>query len=173
MNEGTHLIRPDQYLGEGTRFRLGDVEFIITYLGAVHCDGDLALYIKPDRVLFSGDVVFSDVIPFLDGADTRDWLNVLERMDREELVALVPGHGAMVEDPRQAVEFTRHYLAYLRLRMGEAVQGMVPFEKAYDGTDWSRFEQSPGFAEANRNNALQVYRSIEAEMLREKSSHAE
>jgi glyoxylase-like metal-dependent hydrolase (beta-lactamase superfamily II) len=172
INEGTHLVPPDQYLGEGTRFRLGDVEFIITYLGAAHSDGDLSLYINPDRVLFSGDVVFNGMVPFLRDADTRHWLKVLQRMDREKLTALVPGHGAQAEDPRQAVDLTRRYLEYLRLTMGEAVQGLVSFDEAYDGTDWSSFDQLPGFSEANRRNAYQVYLSLEAEMLGEKSSPA-
>ena len=101
VNENTHLISPDQYLGEGTRFRLGDVEFIITLLGAAHSDGDLAMYVGPDRVLFSGDVVFNELVPFLGDADTRHWLKVLERMDREKLTALVPGHGPMVQRSAQ------------------------------------------------------------------------
>jgi glyoxylase-like metal-dependent hydrolase (beta-lactamase superfamily II) len=172
VNEGTRLVPPDQYLGEGTRFRLGDVEFIITLLGAAHSDGDLALYIAPDRVLFSGDVVFSGLVPFLGDADTRHWLKVLERMDREKLAALVPGHGPMVDDPRKAVDFTRRYLEYLHLTMGAAVQGLVPFDQAYAAVDWSGFEELSAFAEANRHNAYQVYLSLEAEMLGETSSPA-
>jgi glyoxylase-like metal-dependent hydrolase (beta-lactamase superfamily II) len=169
VNESTHLIPPDQYLGEGTRFRLGDVEFIITFLGAAHSDGDLALYVGPDRVLFSGDVVFNELVPFLGDADTRHWLKVLERMDREQLAALVPGHGPVSSEPRKAIDFTRRYLEYLRKTMGAAVQGLVAFDEAYANVDWSGFDMLPAFAEANRRNAYQVYLSLEAEMLREKS----
>jgi glyoxylase-like metal-dependent hydrolase (beta-lactamase superfamily II) len=169
VNESTHLIPPDQYLGEGTRFRLGDVEFIITLLGAAHSDGDLALYVGPDRVLFSGDVVFNELVPFLGDADTRHWLKVLERMDREKLAALVPGHGPESNEPHRAIDFTRRYLKYLRKTMGAAVQGLVAFDEAYANVDWSGFDMLPAFTEANRRNAYQVYRSLEAEMLREKS----
>ncbi len=169
VNEGTHLVPPDQYLGEGTRFRLGDVEFIITFLGAAHSDGDLALYISPDRVLFSGDVVFNGLLPLLGDADTRHWLKVLERMDRERLTALVPGHGPVSDDPGKAIDFSRRYLEYLRQTMGTAVQGLTPFDQAYADVDWSGFEHLPAFAEANRRNAYQVYLSLEAEMLREKA----
>jgi glyoxylase-like metal-dependent hydrolase (beta-lactamase superfamily II) len=169
VNDNTRLVSPDQYLGEGTRFRLGDVEFIITLLGAAHSDGDLAMYVVPDRVLFSGDVVFNDLVPFLGDADTRHWLKVLARMDREQLAALVPGHGAMVNDSHKAINFTRRYLKYLRKTMGAAVQGLVPFDEAYAAVDWSSYDELPAFSEANRRNAYQVYLSMEAEMLREKS----
>jgi glyoxylase-like metal-dependent hydrolase (beta-lactamase superfamily II) len=169
VNENTRLVTPDEYLGEGTRFRLGDVEFIITLLGAAHSDGDLRS-VAPDRVLFSGDIIFNELVPFLGDADTRHWLKVLERMDREQLAALVPGHGPMFKDPRKAIDFTRRYLEYLRETMGAAVRELVPFDAAYAGLDWGGFEQLPAFAEANRRNAYQVYLSIEAEMLGEKPS---
>jgi len=167
VNENTRLIPPDQYLGEGTRFRLGDVEFIITLLGAAHSDGDLAMYVVPDRVLFSGDVVFNDLVPFLDDADTRHWLKVLARMDKEKLEVLVPGHGAMAGDSHEAIRFTRRYLKYLRKTMGAAVKEFVPYDEAYAAVDWSGYDELPGFSEANRRNAYLVYLSVEAEMLRE------
>jgi glyoxylase-like metal-dependent hydrolase (beta-lactamase superfamily II) len=121
-------------------------------------------------VLFSGDIVFNQLVPFLGDADTRHWLKVLERMDRERLTALVPGHGPVSRDPRRAINFSRRYLAYLRETMGAAVQGLIAFDEAYAGVDWNGFDMLPAFAEANRRNAYQVYRSLEAEMLREKTS---
>jgi glyoxylase-like metal-dependent hydrolase (beta-lactamase superfamily II) len=165
VNENTRLVYPDQYLDEGTRFQLGDVEFIVTMIGSAHSDGDLTLYVAPDRVLFSGDVIFEGRVPFLGDSNTRYWLKVLERMEKEKLVALVPGHGGVANDPDEAVALTRRYLAYLRESMAAAVEEFVPFNEAYAEVDWSEFADLPAFAEANRRNAYQVYLSLEAEML--------
>ncbi len=165
VNETTRLVYPDRYLAEGTNFRLGDVDFTITMVGAAHSDGDLTLFVEPDRVLFSGDVIFEGRVPFLGDANTRHWLRVLERMEREQLVALVPGHGSVAADPNAAVRLTRRYLAFLRERMGNAVEEFIPFSEAYNATDWSEFADLPAFAEANRRNAYQVYLSMEAEAL--------
>ena len=165
VNETTRLVYPDQYLSEGTSFRLGDVEFIVTMVGAAHSDGDLTLFVEPDRVLFSGDVIFEGRVPFLGDANTRHWLRVLERMEREQLVALVPGHGSVAADPNAAVGLTRRYLAFLREQMGSAVEDFIPFNEAYEATDWGDFEELPAFEEANRRNAYQVYLSMEAEAL--------
>jgi glyoxylase-like metal-dependent hydrolase (beta-lactamase superfamily II) len=165
VNETTRLVYPDKYLSEGTNFRLGDVEFIVTMVGAAHSDGDLTLFVEPDRVLFSGDVIFEGRVPFLGDANTRHWLRVLERMEREQLVALVPGHGSVAADPNAAVGLTRRYLAFLRKQMGSAVEDFIPFNEAYEATDWSDFEELPAFEEANRRNAYQVYLSMEAEAL--------
>ncbi|UCC56845.1 MAG: MBL fold metallo-hydrolase [Gammaproteobacteria bacterium] len=165
VNENTRLVYPDRYLDEGTIFRLGDVEFIVTVIGSAHSDGDLTLYVAPDRVLFSGDVIFEGRIPFLGDANTKHWLKVLERMEKEKLVALVPGHGAAANNPDEAIALTRRYLAYLRDTMRAAVEDFVPFSEAYAEIDWSEFEELPAFEAANRRNAYQVYLSLEAEML--------
>ena len=165
VNGDTRLVYPNRYLGEGMQFRLGDVEFIISVVGNAHSDGDLTLYVMPDRVLLSGDIIFEGRIPFVGDANTRHWAQVLERMETEQLVALIPGHGSVAENPNDAISLTRRYLAFLRNQMSLAVEEFVPFDEAYAAVDWSGFEQFPAFEEANRRNAYQVFLSIEAEML--------
>ena len=165
VNEDTRLVYPDQYLKQGKKFRLGDVDFVVTVVGNAHSDGDLTLYVEPDRVLFSGDIIFEGRLPYLGDANTRRWVEVLERMEREKLVALVPGHGGVAKDPNEAIGLTRRYLVFLREKMKLAVEDFVPFKEAYDAIDWSDYEDLPAFAEANRRNAYQVYLSMEAEML--------
>jgi glyoxylase-like metal-dependent hydrolase (beta-lactamase superfamily II) len=165
VNDNTRLVYPDQYLGEGMQFHLGDVEFVITVVGNAHSDGDLTLFVEPDRVLFSGDIIFEGRVPFLGDSNTRHWVQILERMEKEQLVALVPGHGGVAERPNEAISLTRRYLVYLREKMGEAANDFVPFGHAYEEIDWSGFDHLPAFEEANRRNAYQVYLSMEAEML--------
>jgi glyoxylase-like metal-dependent hydrolase (beta-lactamase superfamily II) len=167
VNAQTRLVIPSRYLAEGMQFRLGDVDFTVTSVGKAHSDGDLTLYVTPDRVLFSGDIIFEGRVPFLGDSDTRNWVAVLERMEREQLAALVPGHGAAAADPNEAISLTRRYLTYLRQQMGAAASDFIPFNEAYANTDWTTFEDLPAFAEANRRNAYQVYLSLEAELLDE------
>jgi glyoxylase-like metal-dependent hydrolase (beta-lactamase superfamily II) len=167
VNENTRLVYPDKFLREGTRFRLGDVNFIATYVGNAHSDGDLTLYVEPDRVLFSGDIIFEGRVPFVGDANTRLWVQVLERMEREQLVALVPGHGGVAANPNDAISLTRRYLSFLRESMRAAVNDFIPFSEAYEAIDWTEFRELPAFAEANRRNAYQVYLSLEAELLAE------
>ena len=167
VNETSRLVAPDRYLEEQESFKLGEVRFTLTPVGAAHSDGDLTLYVEPDRVLFSGDIIFEGRIPFLGDANSRHWLEVLERMESQQLAALVPGHGTAAADPDHAVSQTRRYLSFLREKMGESADELVPFDEAYQAVDWSGFADLPAFAEANRRNAYQVYLSMEAESLSE------
>lgn len=165
VTDDTRLVYPDVIVETSSEFRLGEVTFALSYLGAAHSDGDLALFVEPDRVLFSGDIIFEGRIPFVGDADTRHWLRTLDRMHDRGLVALVPGHGPVSDDPSRMISLTREYLSYLRRSMGGAVEEFIPFDEAYSATDWSRYRALPAFEAANRVNAYQVYLSLEAEAL--------
>ena len=165
VNEQTYIVKPDHYVDKTEKFTLGGVTFELSVVGDAHSDGDLTVYVEPDRVLYSGDVIFEGRIPYLGSANTRHWLEVLERMNSSHLAALVPGHGAIKQAPVSAIGFTYRYLAFMREKMGAAVDELMPFDEAYAAIDWSQFSHMPAFEAANRRNAYQVYLSMEAEML--------
>jgi glyoxylase-like metal-dependent hydrolase (beta-lactamase superfamily II) len=165
VNEATRLVRPDVIVDKTRTFELGGVTFRLDYLGKAHSDGDLSMFVSPDRVLLSGDIIFEGRVPFVGDADTKRWLMALEKMETDELTALIPGHGPAAKRPNEALAQTREYLAYLREVMGQAVEVMQDFDSAYAAADWSRFKQMPAFEAANRRNAYQVYLSMERESM--------
>ncbi len=165
VNEQTHLVLPDTSISSSSEFMLGGLTFTMNFMGKAHSDGDLTLLVEPDKVLFSGDIIFRGRIPFVGSADSKKWLQTLTRLETNGLSALVPGHGPASTDPKNTISLTRRYLAYLRETMGNAVDEFTPFDEAYAGVDWSEFENLPAFKEGNRINAYQVYLSMEAESL--------
>lgn len=164
VNEHTRLVEPDRYLSEGMEFSLGGVDFLINVVGGAHSDGDLTLYVKSDRVLLSGDIIFEGRIAYIGDANTKHWLETLRQMETAELVALIPGHGPAADEPNKAITMTRRYLAFMREKMGAAVDQLTPFDQAYSQVDWSEFEDLPAFDAANRRNAYAVYLSMEQEL---------
>ena len=165
VNDDTHLVFPDTTIEKSTRFTLGNCQFTLNYMGKAHSDGDMTMLVEPDKVLFSGDIIFQERIPFVGNADSRQWLETLTRLETGGLTALVPGHGPASTQPANTISLTRRYLAFLRQEMGKAVDDFIPFDEAYAATDWSAFENLPAFEAGNRINAYQVYLSMEAELL--------
>jgi len=165
VDDDTRLISPDVYIDKSMAFTLGGVEFNVTHLGDAHSDADLMLYVLPDRVLLSGDIIFEGRVPFVGSANTKNWLKTLEKLETDNVQALIPGHGPAASEPRKAITLTREYLAFLRESMGEAVEEMMSFSEAYAEIDWSAFSDLPAFDAANRRNAYQVFLSLEAEAL--------
>jgi glyoxylase-like metal-dependent hydrolase (beta-lactamase superfamily II) len=167
VNEDTRLVLPDTTVDESYNFSLGGIDFTINYLGKAHSDGDLTMLVEPDRVLFSGDIIFEGRIPFVGNADSKKWLDTLTKLETGGLTALVPGHGPASTNPGETISLTRRYLAYMRKVLGEGIEELMPFDEVYEAADWSEFEDLPAFEEGNRINAYQVYLSMEAELLEE------
>lgn len=165
VNENTRIVLPDITVEKSKTFTLGGITFTINYMGKAHSDGDLTLLVEPDKVLFSGDIIFEARIPFVGNADSKKWLKTLTKLETDGLAVLVPGHGPASKDPKNTISLTRKYLAFLRESMGAAVDEFIPFDEVYANTDWSQFKDLPAFDAGNRINAYQVYLSMEAELL--------
>lgn len=163
VNERTRLVVPDLIIEKTMKFKHGGLSFTLDVLGAAHSDGDLTLYVEPDRVLFTGDIIFEGRIPYLGDSNTKNWFLTLQQLETTKLVGLIPGHGPAAKNPNKAISHTRNYLQKVRTVMGKAVANFEDFAVAYDRTDWSEFEKLPAFEQANRRNAYQVFLSMEQE----------
>lgn len=165
VNDNTRLVAPDRMIDQSMTIEGQQVTLTINYLGKAHSDADLTVYVEPDQVFITGDVIFEGRIPFVGDSDSKAWLETLNAMaGKEGINALIPGHGGLAKDPEQAIRLTRDYLAYLREKLAEGVDQLMGFDALYDSIDWSRFEDLPAFELGNRVNAYQVYLALEKEM---------
>jgi glyoxylase-like metal-dependent hydrolase (beta-lactamase superfamily II) len=160
---GTRLVEADTWLAGSASFDVGGMRFEAMQVGPAHTVEDLAVYFPDEGVLFSGDLVFRGRVPYVGDADSRRWIESLDRLLALPATVIVPGHGPHSTQPRADLQLTRDYLAYLRQAMGRAARELTPFDEAYAATDWSRFESLPLFGAANRMNAYNTYLLMEQE----------
>lgn len=169
VNQQTHLVPADRWLtfepGKNIPFTMGGMHFRLIDSSGAHSPEDIMMFVDEERVLFAGDLFFTGRIPFVGGADSKVWLQAMDRMLATDPVVVVPGHGKMSSQPLQDMQLTREYLIFLRQQMGAAVNELATFDEAYDKVDWSRFEKYPAFHEANRINAYGTYLLMEKESL--------
>lgn len=165
VDETTQVIAPDRLLSGDVDFAMGGVHFSLRYVGPAHSAEDLAMYVREDRVLYAGDLVFKGRIPFVGDADSKSWLASLDKLLAFDAKTLVPGHGGVSRNAKTDLTLTRDYLTFIRAAMGKAVDELIPFDDAYARTDWSRWSKLPAFAEANRLNAYNTYILMEKEAL--------
>ena len=168
IDDKTRIVPADVWIDGPTTLQVGGVVFELTPVGPAHTPEDLTVYVPTEKVLFAGDLFFNGRLPFVGQANSRQWILSLERLLAFDTRTVVPGHGAASTDPKKDIGTTRDYLAHLRQSMGEAVENFVPFEEAYDKTDWTAFDQMPMFGPANRMNAYNTYLLLEQEALRRK-----
>lgn len=163
VDEHTRLVTPDAWIDADQELLLGGTRFLARIVGPAHTPEDLAFYLPDEKVLFAGDLVFRNRIPFVGQADSRHWITALDQLLSFDTRVIVPGHGPVSTDARRDMQQTRDYLVYLRTAMGRAAEAMEPFEEAYQKTDWSRFQHLPLFKSANRMNAYNTYLQLEHE----------
>ena len=166
VDENTYIVPPDRTFAQGLSFTVGGVDFEVQHLGPAHAPGDSIMMVKNYGVLFGGDVIYKGRVPFLDSPETDidRWLAGLETLAGLQPPPrfVIPGHGTVSDDVRQAVGATRDYITYLREAMRQAAADFVPFDQAYQATDWSAYERMPAFEASNRGNAYRIYLEMEA-----------
>ena len=61
-----------------------------------HTPGRIAVHIPEERVLFTGDTIFSECQTWLMGSNVTQWLSALDRISGLDVDWIVPGHGEVV-----------------------------------------------------------------------------
>ena len=162
----TQLVFADEWLAADRSLNLGGVTFQLMHLGPAHSLEDLVVYLPQQQVLFAGDLMFRQRVPFVGQADSRHWQQGLTSLSALTVQWAVPGHGPATQTFTQDLQLTQDYLQYVRASMSQAVDAGLSFEEAYLRTDWSEFSNLPLFNHANRMNAFNTYLLMEQESLK-------
>jgi glyoxylase-like metal-dependent hydrolase (beta-lactamase superfamily II) len=163
VDDNTRVVAPDVTFENETTLESGNYRFSIVHAGPAHAPDDSLMMVEPAGVLFAGDIIQNDRVPFLNSSevDTANWMSAIKKVRELNPRILIPGHGRASENAMEALSFTYDYLAYVRDRMGVAVEEWIEFEDAYAQTDWSRYQSLPAFDASNKANAYRVYLEME------------
>lgn len=126
-----------------------------------HTDCDLSTLDLATGTLFSGDLLFVNRIPSLDG-NLRGWLGVLEAMRTLPATQAVPGHGpVLVPWPAAAADELR-YLRTLQRDVTALVRAGGSIEQAEQAAAAERSRWTL-FDDYNGRNATEAFKEIEWE----------
>lgn len=90
--EGTKIVMPSKPVAEKTTLDLGHRTLTLTPRATAHTDNDLTVFDDATGTLFTGDLLFSNHVPTLDGS-ILGWLKLIKDLKRETAARVVPGHG--------------------------------------------------------------------------------
>lgn len=85
-NKGTVVFTGDLTL------RVGDRTFHLLHTPG-HTPGQIAVHVPEERVVFTGDTVFSECQTWLMTSDVNQWLVALDSISELDVDHVVPGHG--------------------------------------------------------------------------------
>jgi glyoxylase-like metal-dependent hydrolase (beta-lactamase superfamily II) len=134
VNEVPGLTVPNVTFDRELTLHLGEREVRLLHLGRAHTEGDAAIFLPRERVLFAGDLVEAGAAPYCGDAFLQDWLETLERVRALNAEVLVPGRGPTVRGAAvgQAIQDTKEYLSVLFNTVAECVRQEASLKQAYD-----------------------------------------
>ncbi len=126
---GIELALPEETFSGELAMRVGDRRIELIEVGPAHTRGDTLVHLPDERVLYSGDILFSEAHPIVWAGPVSNWIAACERILAMDPEVIVPGHGPLAA--ADAVRELKAYFEYLyseaRSRHGE---GMTPLEAA-------------------------------------------
>ena len=91
--EGTTLQDPTITFKDSMKIDLGGVTVELTYPGPTHTDDSILVYVVQDKVLFTGDILFTHYHPYVADGDIPRWQQVVGELEQSPATKIIPGHG--------------------------------------------------------------------------------
>lgn len=157
------IISPTLLVTDEMTLDLGDRRLRLTaWRPAAHSDCDLTVLDETTGVLFSGDLVFLQHVPVLDGS-LLGWLSVLPRLEELPARIVVPGHGQTAAPWPQALDDERRYLTVLADDTRHLIALGVPMAQAVSQIGVSERDRWALFDDHNARNATAAFSELEWE----------
>jgi quinoprotein relay system zinc metallohydrolase 2 len=156
------VIAPDRLVEHELSLDLGDRSLLLRAWPKAHTDCDLTVYDAATNTLWTGDLLFRERLPALDGS-IKGWLAVLDELARMQVELAVPGHGPLARDLAAAIVPERRYLQALAAGVrGEITQGK-PLEDAIEHVAAEEKTQWRLWDEVHPRNVVRAYEELEWE----------
>ena len=105
---GTTVVIPSLTFSEVMEIDLGDKKVELIHAGPSHTGGSSIVYIPDSKVLFAGDVLFTNYHPNMRDGDIQGWVKALDKIASMDAATIVPGHGPL--STKKDVEDMKTYL---------------------------------------------------------------
>ena len=156
------IVGPDKTVTTTLELDLGGRRLQLRAWPKAHTDCDLTVYVEDAQVLWTGDLLFRERIPALDGS-VRGWLAVIDELSRMQANLVVPGHGAVTGDLPAALAPERRYLQTLvdgvreEIAAGKSIEDATAHVGNAEKANWRLWES------AHARNVSRVYQELEWE----------
>jgi len=105
---GTQIAYPTLTFSDRMTIDLGDEQVKLIYVGPSHSTGNILVEVPAQKVLFTGDILFTDFHPYIADGDIPGWINNLDAIETLGVERIIPGHGPL--STKQDVAEMKSYL---------------------------------------------------------------
>jgi cyclase len=106
--EGTEIAYPTLTFTDRMSIDLGDERVELIYVAPSHTTGNILVQVPERKVLFTGDILFTDFHPYMADGDIPGWIRNLDYIETLDVDRIVPGHGPLSD--KKDISDMRSYL---------------------------------------------------------------
>jgi cyclase len=142
--EGTKIALPRLTYDSKMTIDLGDQKIELIHPGSAHTNGDTIVVVPDKKVIFTGDVLFTNFHPFLAEGDLTSWAKVLDSILAMDVEKIIPGHGPL--SVKKDIEEMKAYLVMFDMKAKELCSQSSDMKYVYaemlkalparEGGDW-------------------------------------
>lgn len=159
---GVEIVPPTLLVEDRLTLDLGGRSLELRAWQAAHTDNDLTVLDTASGTLFSGDLVFVNSLPTLDGS-LLGWLGQMDALAAIRATRVVPGHGPAPSSWPQALDGERRYFDVLASDIRKAIAAGTPLAEAVKTAGHSERGKWALFDDYNERNATAAYAELEWE----------
>ena len=135
---------------------------MLTAYPTAHSHTDFTVLDKKTNTLWTGDLLFIERIPSLDGS-LKGWLTVLDKLENDEIKLVIPGHGAPSSQWRQAIQTEKDYLNLLLKDTRQTIANGMFMDEAIDSVGTNEKKQWLLYEQHHRRNVSKAFIELEWE----------
>lgn len=104
---GTEIVIPTLTFSERLTIDLGGETVELIRVAPSHTEGSVIVHLPARKLLFSGDILFTDFHPFMADGDISGWTKSLDALLAMDVERIIPGHGPLStkKDLREMKEY--------------------------------------------------------------------
>jgi len=108
---GTGISLPVLTFTDRMTIHLGGETVELIRVAPSHTEGSLLVYLPSRKILFAGDILFTDVHPYLGEGDLAGWIRNLDYILTLDVTAIIPGHGPL-SGKKDVIAMKEYLLAF-------------------------------------------------------------
>jgi len=93
--KGTSPAWPSVTYSDRMTIDIGSERIELIHARHSHTGGDTLVYLRDRKVLFAGDILFTDYHPFMAEGNVEEWVRQLDEIASMDVEKIIPGHGPL------------------------------------------------------------------------------
>jgi len=161
---GSEIVKPSMLVKTTANLDLGERTLLLTAYPTAHTNTDLTVFDYKSATLWTGDLLFVERTPSIDG-DIKGWLAVINELKTNEAEFAIPGHSSLLKEAnwkKQLNDQERYLWTLLNdirasIKKGEVMERAMGTAAASERSYWQLFDI------VNRRNVNNIYPGLEWE----------